>query len=605
MTRPPIRPAVVAAVLVLLAGLAVAGLPEVATLVPADAGFVIVLRDAAGFKAQLDAGPLGGLWRDAALQRFLAPLRQQLEVESWDERLRHETGHDLAGLLELAAGGIAFYLPSFEEFVEVVDAGDESSANPFVVIAGAGAKAAELERVLLDQEAKEKRERDSADGDPRSLDVEREFREITMHVERHVDLEEPQDLESWARIGDVLAFAGTAERLEIVIGQVLDGLEGGAMMFGRPERATAAAALATSDAFVFVDLEQLVPAIRRALAEAAEDAEPAPVDPQAVLSALGFDALETAYCGLDLGGGAVTFDLGVTAAREAGLLKAFALGPGKAPQPAIVPLAATGISSSRFDFAAAWESVEAIVNAINPMVLAMAGQQLAAFEQQAEVTLDLRGDLLDNLGGEIVGIEVPDDGGDSAANDGAPAMRQDQVIALSIRDRTSLERLLTGLETALAAGSELFEERDFLGTTVYTMTNAAALPLAYAITDGYLLISISNVGHQSLEAVLIAASRPGESAWQRADVRRALAALPAGAQSIQFQDAEAVLRVLIGMCSTLSEIDDDGGGACDPAAAPDPAQLASHLGPLVSGWYKQGGDISLRMRVLPSGASAP
>lgn len=613
MNRPSIRTVAIVSLLSVAAALLArpaAAAPPVETLVPADAELVWVIRDAAQLRSQLDAGLLGTLWHDPEVQAFLAPMRDELEVGSWDQKLREETGYDLAGLLELATGGVAFYLPSIEEMVHSVASEDEAAPFPFVMLVSAGARAEELEKLLLDQEEKERREAD-ADEDPSRVDVEREYREVTLHVERHVDLDEPRDQESWARIGEVLAFAGSADSLEGVVDRVLDGASDGGP-FAAPTRAAAGAALASADAFMLADLTPLAPMIRQVVAATAgDDPEAPPVDYQAMLSAFGLDSLETAYAGLDLAGGAVTWDLGLTAARNDGLLKLMALGPGKAPQPSIVPLSASSFGATQFDVAAAWQALTEIMNAIEPSLLAMGAQQLAAFQQQAGVELDLKGDLLENLSGEIVGIEVPgeDDreaGGADTDTAAAAPVRQDQVIALSIRDRTGLERLLTGLKSAAGAGSELFEERDFLGTTIYTLATVppGGASVGYAVTDHYLLISISTAGHQTLEAVLIAASRPGESAWQRDDVRAALAALPAGSQSIQFTEPEAALRMIISVLEALAAVEGEDGSLCDPAAAPDPARLARHLGPLVAGWHKDGGHLALRMQLQPAAGGA-
>ncbi len=616
MIRPSLRHACIAVALAVLVPRPAAGSPPIESLVPADADLVMVVRDAAAFRTELAAGPLGSLWNDPELKRFLEPLRHNLGVDDWDERLRKETGYDLGGLLELFSGGFAFYVPSIAELVKATQADEEGSDRvvPFVLLASAGDRAGELEALLLDQEEKEKRESDV--GDSTRVDVEREHRGVMMHIERRIDLDEPRDLESWARIGDVLAMTGSAEHLELVIEQVLDGLQGPSLL-AAPEHAVAARSLAGSDAYTLVSLASLAPMVRSMIAEKIADADqPPPLDLQAVLTAIGFDDLELVFWGVDLDGRAVTLDIGLTAARETGLLKMIAFGPGKAPRPGIVPASARSMGSTRFDFAAWWQAVEEALNAINPAILAMGGQQLAGVEQKAGVELDLRGDLLDNLAGDFIAFEVPVDdvGGPDASESAETPEPQDQVIALSIRDRSGLERLVNGLKTAMSGGGELFTSREFLGTTVWTFAGpdpSATLP-AYAFTDEYLLVSFSNAGHQSLEALLIAASRPGGSAWQRPDVQAALAQLPADAQSVGFQSAESAMRIwtamLTGFCTAAAGSEDEEGDEevpCDPANAPDPATLARHLGPIASAWTKQGSSVVLQMIMLPALDSAP
>ncbi len=592
--------AVAAAVLLAVA----AGRPGAAAalddLVPADAAVVVTVRDVAATVDRWTSTPFADLWDDPQIARFFAPLRASLEGERWDEMVDAETGYDVDRLLDLVTGDLVLYMP---RRAETATEGVEGLAS-VVALAEVGEGAAELERrILARQEARSGQDK----GEGGIVWVTRSFSGVDMRVDRQQNAGGFDEQLSWAVFDGLVALASSPALLEQVISDRQRG--SAAQPLGSSTAyASVSRFLRGRDATVFIDLERVLPPLRAALRDALGDdsSSPIPVDPDALYNALGLDGLRAAFATLTMSDSGLDLDMGLTYGSDQGLVKLLAYGPGEAPRTRLIPSDAVNFGTARFDFATAWQALEDIVNRVNPSLLAMAGAQVSAMIQNAGVELDLRRDLLDNLDGEVFVVQRPPVA-TTSSRDEPPSVTQSQVVGLRVRQRQGFELALETLKTMAGRGSQLFESRDYLDTTIYSLALAPAggqTTVAYAFSGDYFLLSLGTTS--VLESVLMAARDRGSSVWRTPRVQRAVDMLPAGASAINYQDLATSGQAAFQGLAMLASVDPTGELAiCDPSAVPDSEVLGSYLGPAVGGVYKDGTALIARVKVLPPDTRRP
>jgi len=562
---------------------------QVDRLIPADAELAVVVRDLPKLKSQWASSPWAGLWEDPAMRAFFAPLHRELAEEGWNEKLIEETGYELDEIVALFSGGIAAYVPDMMELLQFFESEDAEIGGdmPIVIMADAGERIGDLEALMLQLE---EREAEETDEDTPYIDVVREYRDVAMHIEQRIDLDEPKDEASWAAVGNTLAVAGTPELLQEAINNVLDGLDDGPLTAS--SEVGVAEHLSGRDAYVYFDLRPMVPVIEEAIAETLAEDNPMGMDPGAVMRALRLDAARASFMTLNLDSRTTRLGFGMTMTSDVGVFRLMAIDNKPLSKVAGIPADAASFSITHFDFQVAWQAVEEIVNAINPMYLAMAGGQLRGWQEAQGVQLDLRGDLLENLESEIAAVQLEPEGAVEAMGGLAG---DDQLTIITISDREAFERLVDALKSGLSRGNEVFEKREFLGTTIWTAKAAspdAATPrFAYAITDRHAYISVGS--SRALEAVLMARNRDdAPSAWDRLEVKRALGSVPGPVAFFAYQVTDVWMERLFSMMAVACASDDEGRfSICDPAEAPTAEVFRRYLGPLVSTMTKSNGEM--------------
>jgi hypothetical protein len=560
---------------------------DLSNMIPASADLFFVAKDTPNLIKLWEETPFSQLWNDPQVELFFAPLREEMEIETWNELVKEETGYELEQLLAMLTGDLVVYITDIEEmYAGTVD------VPTAVFLAEVGDNQELLEELLL-----RKTEESLEDDESLSWVVE-ETRGIEMHIARRSTEEaEPEDHGAWAVCNGVLMVALQPEPLVNVISELLDGGETASPIGTSSSFQMAQRYLSEHDILWYLDMAELIKSMRRSIEEEAEENEP--VSPTAIFDALRLDNLLNLYLAINLDRSALAIDLGVTFTENQGLAKILAYGPDEATNPTFIPAEATSFGSSNFDIQSAWAELEVVINRINPALLAMAAQQLNAI-REGGVELDLRKDLLENLSGEVVMVQMPQ----AATRPGEEVQlsQPEQVIAFGIRQRQGLELTIETLKGVFGQGSELFTERQFLGTSIYSLrgTESQSEPrsISYAITDDYFLLSIGATD-AALEAVLIGMQRPATPVWELDDVKLALAALPAGASGIGYQDLAETGNMFFEMLSFMSTVDEELA-MCNPEEMPDTEIVAQYLGPMATGVYKDSNSLVMRARLLPA-----
>ena len=549
---------------------------------------VLSVSDTPALLRGWDASPLASTWSDPQIVKFLAPLREQLDVDQWDADTQAATGLSVRELFALAEGEVLFALPSFD-----LSNVNSKTLPPFLLALEVGEQGRKIEKVLADAAEKH------------ALKEETEtFAGVLVHVrplksEPDSTVATPAKVRTmaWALVEGVWLVSPTKERVFAAIDAVQQGglpaSLGASERFQRTRQRVGAA-----QALAYLNLPAIYPLVKEAVValktKTAGKANAFGLDPEVVLKALGLDALGESYAAVSLGPTQARLDTGLVYSEERGLMGLVAYQSGPTSQPEWVPSKWPNVSTARFSVPKAYAGLEALVNAINPMIFGMAQGQLRAFEKKLGV--DLRRDLIGSLGDDLVTAYALPPGQEPGT---VPAWTQmDQLIAISLVNEEAFLRSVNALkQLAGPAADQLFTERDYLGNTLYTLNvptepgngapTGAARGFSYAISRKTLLVGIGSSA--TVESALQGMTSGTGGFWQRADVKMALADLPSDAVSLQVQDLRVLLASLVASvvdyqaALNAGKASDAKPAYVDVQARPEAEVLARHWG-LASGY---------------------
>jgi hypothetical protein len=604
--------------------------PPLESIVPSDTAMLMLIDEMPAFLETWPKTPLGEAWNDPAVKRFLAPLRESMEIERLDEMTRETTGHDLTEILDGLTGQL---LVIVNDAGAILDEGEDVIPD-IAVIAEIGDHQA-MFRDLMARDLEQMIE--EAEEGEQIVEIEEEFQGQTLHIRRSVSSERTEDLDAWAIAGDVMILAEPASLLKETVGNLKDGA-------AAPISETAAfrkmrARTPESDLLIYVNAEPFLPLIEEALkksfsqggggppaatadTEGAEPATPSPfqVDPQAMYDALGLDVLEGLYISTRVGEGATDVDFGLSYSGDEGILKVLAYAPGPVQLLEFVPEDVIEASVTNFDFSEAWQALRELLESASPE---MAAQFSAQLQQMTQVTgIDLEKSLISSLGDNMVAMtftRLPEDPdpqaimedveGEAPAHPPVPLV--DELFGIGIDDRQAMELLLGQVRGLLAMWMVAFDEHDYLGTPVWSVTSPGAGPsegveqtFAYTLTDDHVIFSTGSLG--GLHRVIGLIENPGRSVWKRPEVKAALKSLSdRDASALAYVDFPSLLMQLLeGMVMaqsfTVAAADDeaDEERLVDPGALPDKSVLQKYFGVAVSSISKDGGGLYSTFRLI-------
>lgn len=543
--------------------------------------FAISVTDAPALLRGWDAGPVAATWSDPEFVKFLAPMRAQLHVDEWDAEAKAATGLTVRELFALAEGEALVAVPAFN--VATIDA---KTLPPFLVAIEVGGQGAKIEKILADSAAKE------------SIKEETElFAGVTVHlrpVAQSGDKDDP-DAEAalspkmaWALVDGIWLISPAKERVFAAIDAVKQG--GVAAALGKSERfVRTRQRVEGAQSLVYVNFPAIYPLVRDAIAAAKAKSAQKPnlmgLDAESVFNAFGLDKLGEFYAAMQIDDKRSRFDFGLVYTEDCALLKLIAYQPGPAPRPDWVPSKWPSVATARFSAPKAYAGLEELVEAISPMLAGMAQGQIRSFNKKLGV--DLVRDLIGSMGDDLVSIYAIPPGYDAGGV--PPWTEMDQLVAISLTNEPAFTKSIEALKRlAGPSADQMFIQRDYLGHTLYTLNRPSApgakpaRGFSYAIANGTLLLGVGSPA--TVESALQGMASKENPFWERADVKVALAALPAEASAVQVQDLSIMIAALI---ETVVRTEEAGGAnksedgkprMLDTSARPDAAAIARHWG---------------------------
>jgi hypothetical protein len=566
--------------------------PALERLVPPEAALVVTVRDLPGLRARLGASPWARIWADREIARLLdAP----------------DAGPGLAGLmgkLRTASG------PGSDEWLSLVS-GDALLVVPASSLALAPGQARGAFLLALE----------IGDNEARLREL------IAPRFPGLVDEHEGVTLFPFPGGGAASGTFFALHRGRLFLGSerglvtaALDALAAGGLSESLADSARHRAVLdrsgARPDFAAHLDLRVVYSAMFAALEAARDPAQPRnllSVEPADMLRALGLDALDllsvTTSVAAD-GAGETDLALGYSEAR--GLVKLLAVREGPVARPDWVPATWQRVSSFNFSAEDFFAELERILDRANPVSAGVTAGEMRSLERKLRI--DLRRDLIANLGPAVLTATVPPvrAPAEHAAEEGTPAAvpareEMERFWAIGLADPAAVENALDALRRRFLKSSPgalgSFETREFLDRKVHVLSGPrfGEKGLAYAIADGWLLVSVGSSA--PVEAVLQAMARPDAAAssfWAREDVRVALDSAPEAAFGVQVLDLPAMVASFAASLAKVRNPEAGGTpGSVDAALLPAVQVWSRHLLPLLVYGEREENRLRLRIATRP------
>lgn len=521
--------------------------------------FAISVTDTPALLRGWDASPIAATWNDPQVAKFLAPTRTQLKIDEWDEETQAATGLTVRELLALAEGEALVALPAFTS-TRI----EQETPPPFFMALEVGEQGAKIEKILADSATKKsiKEESEMFSGvkvnlrpveKPKSASATADDVPAGANAPSTDEAEvTPPTIIAYAIVDGIWLISTEKECLFAAINALQQG--GHATSLGKSDRfLRTRQRIGDAQALVYVNFPAIYPLIQEAVAaaKAAKSESGAKpnmlgIDAESVLNALGLDAIGETYMALAISETSTRLDFGLTYTEERGLLKLLAYQPGPAPQPDWVPAKWPSVSTAKFSLPKAYAGLEELAESISPVLSGMAQGQIRSFNKKLGV--DIVRDFIGSFGDDLVTAYALPPG--LAAGTVPPWTEMDQLVSLSLVNEPALIKSLEALkQLAGPAAMQMFTEREYLGHKLYTLNVPSgegpkhARGFSYAIANRTLLVGIGSAA--TVENALQGMAAPKDIYWQRADVKAALADVPADAAGLQVQDLGLMMQSLV------------------------------------------------------------
>ncbi len=567
----------------LIAAQGASSLPE---LFPENAVCALIIEDVPALVKAWEASAFFQLLNDDQIKRYLAPSLEAEDGPPWDKALREMTGHTLQENLSLFTGPL---------IVAIMGPDPENPARYFsgpppIILIGEIGDNTDAFKAYAAKDLENTEKVTEADYEERTEDHLGE----TLYLRRKTNADgTTEEAEGWAIVNSAAVVAWPQELLRTTISSLKNPSPDAAL--ADDLKAHLGRCGDAPDFLIFANISKLEPAWRAWLATPAAQQfnnNPAGITLDNLLRALVPEKMTSLTLSIDLEPSQTHFDASIGGSNEAGLLSLMTYSNGELRKPEFVPANTMHAGVARFDFALFYDRLLEMAKTITPMFAGMAEGQLAAIESQ--VGINFRRDLLGGLGVDIIFFEdMRVDGRKQAAD--ALDFQTDILYAVSLKNARGVETALGAIRTFLGQGMAAFDERDFLGTKIFTykMPAEASAPadsqeedgaqppsmlpveISHAIAGGYLLIG---VGSQSpIERVLKALHTPANTVWQEPVVRKTLDAVGQDIASFEYYNYSGLLSKFLQALNQWQQTVADEERVVNPDASPAPETVAQYI----------------------------
>lgn len=562
--------------------------PSLARVLPADCSFAILTPDVDGILTRWEQSGFSRMWKDPGMQDLWAPIKEDVDLRELEDHLMETFGLSLAELRRVFSGpmavGMTLDIPKLnstdgEEGVDVVLLADVTGHEEAALSA--------FEKSL------QQRDENRSDADDENgvtyRQVREEFKGETLHLRESVTEEAVELDTAWSLVQGCLLISTSQDLAKQAMARLKtpDMPDSLAQL---PAFAKCDRVMGLSDVMVFINVASFLPTLQGLSEQAAEEGAGSEIglNMATLLPTLGLDAWEAMALTCTIEPEATHIKGVLSFSEKRGLLNLLAYGSKPYPRPDFIPGHAISVSASTFSLSRMWKEAETILSSLSPALLAMARAKYQEFLQTAGVdtSIDLKKNLLGNLGDEFVTFAIPEEPGVNASN-----MDELSVMAISLSDARGFQVGLDQLQLLLNAVNDnfpsltlTFEEKSFKETTVHSVSMAApdTPTIYYAVKAPYFLLSFGS--YSAVTQALMAMGNAAESIWDRPDVKTAIAQLPEKCSSISFVRFDEVLALL------FEQIDKEYArlmNSDDPSQThemPDLSRIKDFFGTMVVGY---------------------
>ncbi|HKQ38753.1 MAG TPA: hypothetical protein VJ063_11795, partial [Verrucomicrobiae bacterium] len=189
-------------------------------------------------------------------------------------------------------------------------------------------------------------------------------------------------------------------------------------------------------------------------------------DPEAILKGLGLNAVQSLAFSLENSTEGVSgnFVVSVPESQRQGLFKIISFPQKESAPPPFVPADATKFSRWRLDMPQAWATLEKTLSEVHPVLAGTVKLVMDSAGKDKDPNFDLRKNLIENLGDDIVNYSKSPKNGTLADLNSPPS-----ITLIGSPRPEPLAASIKALATPLLPPQAKMKEREFLGRKVYTV----------------------------------------------------------------------------------------------------------------------------------------
>ena len=431
-------------------------LPKTGRLVPPE---TIVLADINNFNqlwAQFEKTNFYQLYKDPAMAKFIDNFKTK-----WREK-KQESERELIRMI--ADAGV---LPQGRVAVALVFDKQMPDANepPVLVVAQWGDKIDKVKE-LADKIGRKAIE----DGARRQTDDYRGVEIITIE-------KKPTEALSYCFIDDYLIASTSPNVLKFVIAQIR-GAGSTTLADDRDYNATGRTIDPANEGRIdfYVNIKQAVKI------ELAEDTTG---KAKAMIDNMGLNNVTSFGCSIEPAGGPGGSTLAKAILKidgaKAGICKMLEIESGPIRMPRFIAESACSVSVANLNIKKAFDELTNILTRFSPQMAAILYMPVLPPGPQGEPGLQLKADIIDHLGSQIIlaqSIDKPQPGAGTARSaEKQPPIQTRSVIAIAIENRAALEKSLSMIHSKMIAPNNPDARRELLGHTIYSVDLSGLMPM--------------------------------------------------------------------------------------------------------------------------------
>lgn len=578
---------------------------------PAETYGLIQINNIADSQKRLEAHPLSADLKKANFEKFFAPLFEKLKEEAKTSEKAKEAEKTFEAVKKHLAGEVVFAvvntekpLPGHEPYDYVLFADTTADEQTIEDIMNQSELFQEgtseiSEYYWLHVTGKSKSSSPAVEEDDEEVTekmlpvvekrVTEKYNGVMLHMlSQKVGNEDPINCDGWALVGKTFVYASAPNVLKDLVDAEKsgrkDGFAAGAQWKDVAENA------AKADAFAMVNIPEVAKTLRVNAEKTMKETPPTgifAVNYVTLCDTLALEAGKALWMSAKIEPEQVLLDSTISYSEKKGIFSLFNFKPLANPVPDYIPAGVSNFSAAGFDLSRALADFEAMVKKTFPMAISLDGD-LQQLKQNNGI--DLRADLLENFGDEIV--TVADFSGMSSGGERSlqSLAAVEGVTVFSLKDQAKLETLI-GTAVNIAGGAEvIFDERTYMGVKIRTVkdqrvatthdhdedTEDTAAPMSagdapvqqmpqYAIHNGKFLLS---QGNPKLLEKIIAQMADGQNpAAKDPEVKNAAKLFPKDGVSFGYCDLGGYIDYMANIFVVISQM--QGEKIVDPDHKPN------------------------------------
>lgn len=388
--------------------------------------------------------------------------------------------------------------------------------------------------------------------------VEEEYRGVTLYLEEMHEGDDSWISSGWALVNGLYVEGEPIDMLKEGVERILETAEADSLGDSTGFQ-DALAYAGEHDVFGYLNLAWLAAEAEVALKEGGIELPPnfLGVTMERLITSLRLDVYRSLYLAVEVDE-RVRLNGGLLFSEKAGLLNLLTYSDAALSEPDFIPEGALSVSVSNFNFGGMLAAIEGVLNEMSPNFGSFFQLQLDNI--QNAIGVDLRQNLLENFGRETISYSTLQ---------GHPKLKEEneegdvdltlmnQIYVFEVLDAEAFQQSITTLSGMFAPGVELFEEREYLGSTIYTPKGIAASGadntqiMNYVFKDNYLFIAVGNA--QGIEEALQHYNSDADSFWSDDSVQSARELLPEDIRVFNYSNLSEIASLLLSNLQTISD----------------------------------------------------